>query len=197
MATAGLRERKKAKTRDTLVRSALRQFAERGFEHVTVEEIAEDCEVSPRTFFRYFATKEDALFGDADEARERFLAALAEQPTDAGVLTALRGAVLTVAGELEHDRDLTLLRQRVISANPALRGRSAERYHGWTDAVTAELRKGGWADRTSELDLRLAVAASATALSVATALWAEDGGHGDLTALLTDVLDRLRTGLDA
>ena len=197
MGTAGLRERKKAKTRDALVRSALRQFAERGFEHVTVEEIAEDCEVSPRTFFRYFASKEDALFGDADEVRGRLLAALAEQPIEAGVLGALRGAVLSVAGELEHDRDHALLRQRVIAADPSLRGRSAERFHGWTDAVTAELRKGGWADRTSELDLRLAVAASATALSVATALWAEDGGHGDLTALLTDVLDRLRTGLDA
>lgn len=197
VAATGLRERKKAKTRDALVRSALRQFHERGFDHVTVDDIAEDCEVSPRTFFRYFSSKEEVLFGDVDGARQRLLDSLAEQPAEASVLEALRAAVLTVVVEYEHERDLKLLRQQVLRATPALQGRAIERHHGWVVEVTEAVRRSGRAERMSELDLRLAVATSATALGVATDLWVEDGGRGDLTALLSTVLDRLRDGLDA
>ena len=197
MAATGLRERKKAQTRDALVRSALRQFRDRGFDEVTVDDIAEDCDVSPRTFFRYFASKEEVLFGDVDGARERLLVSFAEQPADASVLEALRAAVLTVVDEYEHERDLKLLRHQVVRTTPALQSRAVERHHSWVADVIEEVRRSGRAERMSELDLRLAVATSATALGVATDLWVEDGGRGDLTALLSTVLDRLRDGLDA
>ena len=64
MATVGLRERKKAKTRDALVRSALRQFAERGFDQVTVEEIAEACRIAQAdAFIRSFPDGYDTYLG--------------------------------------------------------------------------------------------------------------------------------------
>lgn len=195
MTVAGLRERKKEKTRASLVRSALRQFAKRGFEHVTVEDIAGACDVSPRTFFRYFGSKEDVLFADSDLQRARLLEVLAAQPTEAPPLRALQVAVLTVATDYEDRAEPILLRHRIVAATPSLRTRVSERHHGWESAVLDELRRSGRADGIPELDLRLTVAAVTTALRVSTELWVEGGGEGDLPALLTASLDRLRTGL--
>ena len=193
---AGLRERKKEKTREALVRSALRQFAKRGFEHVTVEDIATNCDVSPRTFFRYFSSKEDVLFAEADSQRGRLLDALAAQPPEVPPLRALQAAVLIVAADYEDQRETILLRHRILVSTPSLRTRAFERHHSWQSAVIDQMRRTGRAKHLSELDLRLAVAAATTALQVATELWIEGDGHDDLRALLTDALDRLRNGLE-
>jgi AcrR family transcriptional regulator len=192
----GLRERKKEKTREALVRSALRQFAARGFEHVTVEDIAGACDVSPRTFFRYFGSKEDVLFEDGDAQGRHVLVVLAAQPAHVPPLQALQAAVLQVAGDYEDQREVALLRHRIVSATTSLRARVAERHQCWESAVTEELRRTGRAGAMSEIDLRLTVAAATTALRVATQLWVEGGGTDDLRALLSSTLDRLRTGLD-
>jgi AcrR family transcriptional regulator len=196
MSGAGLRERKKEKTRDALVRSALRQFARRGFDAVTVEDIAAACDVSPRTFFRYFGSKEDVLFVDSDDQRRHLLLVLASQPADVPPLSALQAAVLHVAGDYEEQREAILLRHRILSATPSLRTRVSERHQGWESAVIDELRTSGRARGMSELDLRLTVAGATTALRVASQLWAEEGGEGDLRALLITTLDRLRKGLE-
>jgi AcrR family transcriptional regulator len=195
VATVGLRERKKERTREALVRSALAQFAKRGFERVTVEEIAGACEVSPRTFFRYFRSKEDVLFADADVQRGHVMDVLASQPADVPPLAALRAAALDVAAEYQRTRDAVVLRYRIISETPSLRTRLAERHHGWESAVIAELRRTGRSDGMPELTLRLTVAAVTTALRVATDVWIEQQGDADLRALVTTALDELAAGL--
>jgi AcrR family transcriptional regulator len=195
--TTGLRERKKEQTRQALVRSALRQFAERGFERVTVEDIAAACDVSPRTFFRYFGSKEDVLFADADAYRAHLIGALRSQSADVALLGALRAAVLEVATDYESRRDDVLLRHRIVSDTPSLRSRAAERHHCWESAVAAELRRSGRGGGMSELTLRLSVGAATTALRVAIEIWIDGEGHGDLRALLGSALDQLRAGLDS
>ncbi len=197
MSGTGLRERKKERTRQALAGSALRQFAERGFDHVTVEEIADDCDISPRTFFRYFASKEDVLFADSDARQGRLLDSLAAQPADFSALQTLQAAVLDVATEYELHRDEMVARRDLISSTPSLQARAIERYQGWEGELIGGLRRAGRVEGMSDLELRLTVAAATTALRVAVELWIDDPTAGDLSDVLTSALDHLRSGLDA
>src|SRR3981081_3010676 len=90
----GLRERKKQKTRDTIIKVALDLFAGRGYEQTTIAEIADAAEVSPRTIFAYFPSKEDILFCDMPEALERFARALRERPEGVTALDVVREFLL-------------------------------------------------------------------------------------------------------
>jgi AcrR family transcriptional regulator len=90
----GLRERKKQRTRDALLRAALELFTTKGYERTTVDEIAEAVDVSQRTFFRYFAGKEEAAFAVQDMTEAHFVQALRERPPHEAPLEALRRAVL-------------------------------------------------------------------------------------------------------
>lgn len=196
MAPTGLRERKKERTRAALATTALRLFAERGFEHVTVEEIVEACDVSPRTFFRYFATKEDALFSETDHHVERVVERLAGQPGDVGVLDALEAALRDLAARYTEEREAVLSRHAVIAATPSLRTRIAERQRGWEAAIVEELRRSGRAGRMSDLDLRLVVATTNAALRVAIESWLDGGAVGDLRRVVNRTFKRLRDGFE-
>jgi AcrR family transcriptional regulator len=197
MAGVGLRERKKKTTSAALVRSALSQFATRGFERVTVEDIAGACDVSPRTFFRYFASKEDVLFAGGDAQRGHVIDALGAQPAEVSPLRAMQVAVRELARDYEADRDAVLVRHRVVATTPSLRSHVAERHYGWESAAIEELRRSGRADGMDELTLRLIVALTTSALRVSIDLWAEGGAKGDLRTLLCDALAKLGSGLDA
>ena len=90
-AQAGLRERKKARTRASLRAHALRLFREQGYQATTVEMIAAAAEVSPSTFFRYFPTKEDLVL--QDDMDGRIVEAFARQPRELSPIAAIRAAV--------------------------------------------------------------------------------------------------------
>jgi AcrR family transcriptional regulator len=91
IAQAGLRERKKARTRASLREHALRLFREQGYQSTTVEQIAAAAEVSPSTFFRYFPTKEDVVL--QDDMDTRMVEAFARQPPDLAPIPAVRAAM--------------------------------------------------------------------------------------------------------
>jgi AcrR family transcriptional regulator len=88
---AGLRERKKARTRASLREHALRLFREQGYHATTVEQIAAAAEVSPSTFFRYFPTKEDVVL--QDDMDTRLVEAFTRQPPDLAPIPAIRAAL--------------------------------------------------------------------------------------------------------
>ncbi|HEX4211875.1 MAG TPA: TetR family transcriptional regulator [Candidatus Dormibacteraeota bacterium] len=108
----GLRERKKARTRATIQREALRLFRDQGYDATPVSQIAEEAEVSESTFFRYFPTKEDVILWDAFDPAlvEKFRA----QPAELGPLAALRVSIRELLGtltseEVEEQRQRALL----------------------------------------------------------------------------------------
>jgi AcrR family transcriptional regulator len=199
--TAGLRERKKEKTRDALARSALRLFAKRGFDNVTVEEIAASCEVSPRTFFRYFASKEDVLFAESDAHRRRLLDALADHESGEAPFTVLESALRVVAADYASERDTLCARHDIVRSTPSLRSRVSERQQGWEAEVVDQLRAtSARARRMSDLELRLVVASATSALRVAVEAWIAVDGDGDgrdLEDLLDKAFRRLRAGFSS
>ncbi|MFB7930464.1 MULTISPECIES: TetR family transcriptional regulator [Streptomyces] len=121
-----LRERKKQRTRDALLRAALELFATRGYDETTVDDIAAAVDVSQRTFFRYFAGKEETAFFVPRLAEGLVVQALQVRPPDEAPLEALRRAVLeswdTINEAVEEivPIDLHLRVYRVIESTPAL-----------------------------------------------------------------------------
>src|SRR5215203_1973777 len=117
---AGLRERKKAKTRAEIQRHALKLFGERGYEATTVGRIAEAAEVSESTFFRYFPTKEDVVLWD--ELDPLVFEAFKKQPPEMGPIRALRESIRDVlSGTSAAEKADLLGRLEVLMSVPPLR----------------------------------------------------------------------------
>src|SRR5215831_14212765 len=98
--TVGLRERKKERTRQLLSETARRLFSERGFEQVSIAEIARQAEVSEQTVFNYFPSKEDLVYSGLETFEEQLLAAIRERPRGQTVIAAFGEFVLEPRGLL-------------------------------------------------------------------------------------------------
>ncbi|MEZ0073983.1 TetR/AcrR family transcriptional regulator [Planotetraspora sp. GP83] len=120
----GLRERKKEQTRNALIDAALDLFLTQGYEATTVDQIAAEVDVSPRTFFRYFASKEEVALALPAEGQEIFLTELAARPESESPHAALSQAMRSMLGILRDKDPEEATRftkaQQVIEATPAL-----------------------------------------------------------------------------
>jgi AcrR family transcriptional regulator len=188
-APLGLRERKKLKTRRAIRVAAFRLFAEQGYDATTVDQIAAESEVSPSTFFRYFATKEDlVLSDDYDPLME---AAFRARPKDEPLVESLRQAMIGPLRQiLATERDEMLQRMRLYREVPAIRARAML---GQKESV--QMMCGLLAERTGDapdsLRLRAIVSAILAASEEAVLYWAEQDGQGDMTELLSDAITAL------
>lgn len=190
----GLRERKKERTRRLLGDVALELFEARGFDRTTVDDIAAAADVSPRTFFRYYAAKDEAVFDLAADVVEHFRALLASRPSDEPLLESLVqiGRALLTHDLVDDERVRRLL--TLVHHEPALRGR----YDALMAVIEVELTT--WAaDRLgvppTDLRPRLIAAAVLAARRVATDVWLESAGDDDLADHVSRAIDLLATGL--
>ena len=119
-ADEGRRERKKRATRDELIAHAARLFDAHGFDETTTEQIAEAADVSQRTFFRHFPSKEAVLYADMDDQRRRVRDALLDRPADEPVLEAVRHAIMSLADGFQDEREIRFLQARMAAAYPAV-----------------------------------------------------------------------------
>src|SRR5919198_1863976 len=106
---AGLRERKKQQTRQHIAETARRLFLERGFDPVTVAEVAREADVSAGTVFNYFPTKEDLFYSGMEVFEERLLEAVRNRRAGESVLAAVRGVVLDGIPRLASDDTADLI----------------------------------------------------------------------------------------
>jgi len=185
----GLRERKKEQKRERLKQAAFDLFAERGFDDVTVDEIADRAEVSKSTLFRYFETKEDLLLVDARMHRDALLRALSDRPTDEPVLASLRYALQSLAADYQADRLRAVQRNRIIAESPALAARALERQVAWEDGLAEVIlpRLAGEAD--AEIRAAVLAAAAMAVVRVATRRWIASDDD-------TEMIDHVLAALD-
>ena len=188
----GLRERKKQRTRATLIDAAVELCDRQGFDRTTVDQIAAIADVSPRTFSRYFTTKDAIAFALVDEVLERTAVELARQPPDINHFEALHRSYIAMAnaaktspvGELSADRLMSIV--RIVLSSPALRHATLEFRASAVDVELAKRLGTGLHDR------RLRLVSAVWGAILMTALTDLDGGGRDwLHMTIDDLIDRL------
>jgi AcrR family transcriptional regulator len=189
----GRRERKKAQTRQALIDAAWELFDERGYAETTIEDITDRVDVSSRTFFRYFPSKEAVVFADQEGTdKSKVIAkALAERPADEPVFESIRQAMHVLVDDLSLDPERAIQVGRMCQENASL-----EEYRHGAGSQHAEdvlldfLR--------SRLDDPMAPAVIASALKGAMGAawdyWVESGQELDMADLLDQAIDALEQG---
>ncbi|BFU45692.1 TetR family transcriptional regulator [Krasilnikovia sp. MM14-A1004] len=124
-----VRERARRAMRAELAMLAQDLFAAKGYEQTTIEDLVAAAGISKRTFFRYFASKEDLVLGKYDVWAERLIQAFTARPADEPVWESLRRAFDVVVGYFDDETQLsrTLAMEKVIQGNPALSAGEMER----------------------------------------------------------------------
>jgi AcrR family transcriptional regulator len=189
----GLRERKKEKTRLALLDAALDLFLEQGYESTTVEQIAGAVDVSPRTFFRYFTSKDHLVLWFHDHGEEIMLETLTSRPADEPPFTvlmhALRAVLSDMQGSTPEESARFLKLRRILDENPRLIGQSVAR-GAQTERRLAELvaeRRG--ADPDNDQLSHLIVAFAMSTLRVGFECPRRDGTLVEITDRMGETID--------
>ncbi|MEU5885466.1 TetR family transcriptional regulator [Streptomyces sp. NPDC047461] len=172
-----LRQRKKQRTREALIRAALELFTTRGYEGTTVDDITEAVEVSQRTFFRYFANKEEAALAVVEMAVAHFTEAVRERPPHEAPLEAMRQAVLEGWDSLNEviesvvPVELYLQMYRVIESTPVLLAAHLRRSMEVEETLARVIAEREGLDVAADPRPRLAVAVFSGVMRVTERQW--------------------------
>jgi len=192
-AANGLRERKKARTREAIIDAALDLFARQGFEATTVEDIAAAADVSPRTFFRYFESKVDLVMARNEAHGDKIGPLIAARPASEGPLEALRQVMQQLLSE--QLADPSLMREfQVMMSTPTLRNMAREHfYEEEAELVSAFAARLG----TDDGDLTANVMAGAAAATIWAVIdrWLVDGTAVErLSPMIDEAFELLERG---
>lgn len=193
----GLRERKKRATRQALHGAALRLVAERGFDEVTIEDIAAAADVSPRTFFNYFGSKEDVIVNPDPDRVERLRSLFAQHPTDGSPLDVVETVLLMQLDEVNDRRDDWLLRLRLVREIPALTPRHLAAFDAMERIITEDVARRTGQDAAVSFYPGLVASAAMGAIRASIMRWSAGSGNVSLSELVQEAFAALRTGLTA
>ena len=184
-----LRVRRRRLLRDEIERIAIRLFVERGYDAVAVDDIAAAASMSGRTFFRYYATKDEILRRYQSGLHEALLDAFTAQPAAAPALQALRSAYATTSTVAEPDRERVRALGRLLATAPAVHARAV----GETlldDRLTREFARRFGA-QPSDLRCAAVLAAVSAAAQVGWNRWVTGDDRGDPAVSVTAAIDAL------
>jgi AcrR family transcriptional regulator len=180
-----LRSLTRETVRAKIAETAWSVFAERGFDDVTVNEVAEATGISRASFFRYFSSKEEAVFVALEAMGAEIATALEERPPQEEPWEALRRAFDAATPNYASNPGRSLARLNLTRETPSLRAHQLERQAQWRGLIGAALAiRAGLEPGDVRVD---AVAGAAqAALDAATECWALSGGELDLTTLIDE-----------
>jgi AcrR family transcriptional regulator len=191
----GRRERKKLETRRALASAALRLAAEKGPDQVTIEEIADAADVSVRTFFNYFSSKEEAIVGRDAESRATMVQRLLDRPAEETPFEAVTGVIRAWFDGAESWVEERAVRQRLVRAHPSLLPRHlAALYELERGLVEGLFQRMGVAPADTMYPALL-VTACVNAMRLSLAWWEELDRKASLDDLLDEAFQRLGSGL--
>lgn len=193
----GRRDRKKLATYQSLRSAALRLVAERGLHQVTVEDIAEAADVSVRTFFNHFPSKEDAIVGLDPEWVVQLREALIARPAEEPPLVALRAVLGEMASPMVERSEEWPLRMQVVRASPALLPRLLASFATFERALVEVVASRTGTDPDRDLYPVLTTAVAVGAFRAALASWRGSSGARSLPKLLDAAFSQVAAGLPA
>jgi AcrR family transcriptional regulator len=185
-----LRTRARETLRAEIAEVAFQVFAERGFDAVTATEVAAAAGISRASFFRYFESKEDAVFVAQEEMGVNVAAALRERPAGEDAWTALRRALDVAVATYQRSPDEALARLRLIRCTPNLRSHQLDRLAQWKEAIgTALAERLRRAD--DDIKVEALVGGALGAFDAALTRWGQSDGAEDLIGLIDEAFAAL------
>ena len=174
-----------------LTRAAYELYLERGYERVTVAEIAERAGLTKRTFFRYFDDKREVLFSGAPALQAAVVDAVASAPEDVAPIDAVVAALAAAGSGITEFGEGARARQRLIDSSSDLREREMIKMVALKDAIAVALQSRGVPESGASLTAQAGVAVFQTAFE----RWARSDGSADVPSLIFGALDELRTAI--
>lgn len=190
LSLVALRERKKDQTREALARAAFELFRDKGYEATTVAQIARAANVSRRTFFRYYATKDALLFVEDSENLEHFRDLLNHRESGDQGISHVRRACLALAEDYMRDREQILARAHIIESSPVLNKQERQQDMLWEQAIAAALLAVlSSPTPISERRARMLAGAIFGAMRATMGAWRDLDGRADLPRLMAEAFD--------
>ncbi len=190
----GRRSRKKSKTRADLLEAGASLFEANGFDETTTSDIAERADVSQRTLFRHFETKEALLYGDMDDLQLELRDALASRPPDEPILAMLRRVMLSLADNFDRNRDRRLLQARLAATYGSVSAYSrAVVQTNWEREIIVAVADRLAVDPITDPRPEIIAGATMSAIRNATRQWTVSGGSADYVGLIVEALEVIGT----
>ncbi|MBR0783833.1 TetR/AcrR family transcriptional regulator [Bradyrhizobium iriomotense] len=185
----GLRERKQQQTRERLKRAAMALFLEHGFEATTIDDIAAGADISRRSFFHYFASKEDVVAAWQEDAAAALVTEILARPAEESMLTAAENAIAAAVKRFDPAEAAAM--SRLKRDNPALHARDQLKYEKLERALAEGLARRA-RNKSDQLQARLVAMISTGAMRVGGESWLNEGTCDKREAFVKRTFDAIR-----